>query len=344
MVTAEDYRWFQRDDNELTLGFCLSFIKGLTAGEATGRLGNVELSDTTVREVPGGTLMLERYGALGTDSRISEPLSAGTDVVVVFDSEHSDAQLQWLHDGDLRLECDPYAVNWRSGSDPDALLGPMRELGFNFSAADEPDDPAWVYDEDAVLRAFALAEQVTGVKFPEELVPVEAPEDEPEDVWDGVSLPDDRMRAAGTSGADLAGTDLPLLRALFQAGDAVCQEIARWAEEWAFDEAEVAGRPHAEEVLAALRSGDDVPDLLIFQVSRHLDPRPMMPTREADGRLDRGSRHSLFLEMLHNRGNTHPLAAACDALAAAAALDAGRVHRLHADLRRTFPQLDTTGH
>ena len=344
VVTADDYRWFQRDDNELALGFCLSFITGLTADEVIGRLGQVELSDTTVTEVPGGTLMLEKTGVLGIQSWISEPLSAGTDVVVVFDSEHSDAQLQWLHDRDCRLECDPYAVSWRSGSDPDALLGPMRRLGFNFSAAEDPDDPAWVYDSDAVLRAFALAEQVTGIRFPEHLVTVEAPENDTEDGWTGVSLPDERIRAAGPSGAYLAGTDLPLLLALCQAGDTVCREMARWAGERAFDEAEVADGPHADEVLAALRSGDAVPDLLAFQFSQHLDPPPMAPSRQADGRLDRGSRHMLLQEMLHNRAAARPLAAACDALAAAASLVPGRDYRLYADLRRAFPGLDTAGH
>jgi len=323
VVTADDYRWFQHDDNELSLGFCLSFIKGLTAGEVIGRLGEVDLTEITVTEVPGGTLMLESTGALGIQRQISEPLSTGTDMVAVFDSEHSDAQLHWLHDGDLRLQCDPYAVNWRSGSDPDALLGTMHELGFNFSVAEDPDDPAWLYDGDAVLRAFALAERVTGVRFPEELVTVEARENDTDDVWPGVDLPDERIRVTGASGAYLAGTDPHLLLALSRAGDTVCREIAQWASEWAFDEAEIAGRPHADEVRAALRSGDAVPDLLIFRFSQQLDPPPMAPSRESDGRMDRGSRHMLFLEMLHNRASEPPLAAACDALVAAASLDGG---------------------
>jgi hypothetical protein len=187
--TADDYRWFQRDDNELLVGFCLSFIKDLTPDEVTSRLGRVKLKDTTVTELPGGSLMLEKNGVLGIQKRISKPLSAATDVVVVFDSEHSDAQLHWLHDGELRLACDPYAVNWREGSDPDALLGPMRQLGFNFSAAEDPDDPAWIFDEDAPLRAFALAEQVTGIRLPEELVITEAPEEDTGFLWDGGPLP-----------------------------------------------------------------------------------------------------------------------------------------------------------
>ncbi|WP_328470865.1 DUF6461 domain-containing protein [Actinoplanes sp. NBC_00393] len=343
MSTADDYRWFQRDGNEFVLGFCLSFVKGLPAREVIRRLGRVELVDTTVTEVPGGTLMLEKNGGLGIRARINKRLSAGTDVVVVYDSEHSDAELHWLRDGDARLVCDPYAVNWRYGSDPDALLGPMRRLGFNFSAA-EADDPAWVYDDDAPLRAFALAEHVTGIRFPEELVPVEAAVDDAEDLWAGVDGADERIRAAGPGGAYLARTDLPLLLALSRAGDPACREVLRWAREWAFAKAEVAGRPDADEVLGALRSGATVPDLLAHRFSEQLDPPPMAPDRQADGRLDRGSRQMLFREMMLNPVAAHPLAAACDALVAAAALDTRRDQRLHTDLRRAFPQLDALGH
>ncbi|WP_433832597.1 DUF6461 domain-containing protein [Actinoplanes sp. CA-015351] len=290
--TADDFRWFQHDGNEFALGFCLSFIKGLTASEVTRRLGRVKLGDTAVTEVPGGTLMLEKGGGLGIRARINKPLSAGTDVVVVYDSEHSDAELHWLRDGDSRLVCDPYAVNWRSGSDPDALVGLMRQLEFNFSAAGA-DSPDWVYDGDAVLRAFALAEHVTGIRLPEELLITEdAQDDTDEDVWADVDVPGEGTRAAGPSGAYLAHTDLPLLLALVRAGDPACREVARWARVRAFDTAEVAG----------------------------------------------------LREMMLNPVAAHPLAAACDALVAAATVDAGRVRRLHAGVRHAFPQLSASGH
>jgi hypothetical protein len=70
----------------------------------------------------------------------------------------------------------------------------------------------------------------------------------------------------------------------------------------------------------------------------------MAPSRLADGGYDRGSRQMLLREMMLNPVAAHPLAAACDALVAAATVDAGRDQRLHAELRRAFPQLDTHSH
>jgi len=121
-----------------------------------------------VADVAGGALMVEQYGILGITEEVTAPLSRGTSVAVVYSNDHDDPSFRWIYDGDLRLAFDPFHAARREGSDPDALLDNMRRLGFNFSPADDPDDPNWVFDDLAPGRAFALAEHVTDVRFTED--------------------------------------------------------------------------------------------------------------------------------------------------------------------------------
>ncbi len=195
--SAEDYAWFGDDGYGLTVESCITLVRGLTSDEVIHRLGGTEVGRMTglddldehrsnvddhedddsiateagtgdafvaVTDVAGGTLLLEQYGNLGVRHEVNKPLSRGTDVVSVCVTEVNENLLVWAHDGDVRLECDMFHAAWREGSAPDALVDVMESLGFNVSQADA-DDPDRVFDAEAPARAFALAEQVTGVRF-----------------------------------------------------------------------------------------------------------------------------------------------------------------------------------
>jgi hypothetical protein len=109
-----------------------------------------------VADLPGGAVIVEVAGCRALFDDTNRPLSQGTSVAVVYETEHSDPAFLWVQDGDVRVSFDPGSAGWREGSDPDALLAELERLGFD--VADEPD-----YDEHAQLRALALAEYVTGL-------------------------------------------------------------------------------------------------------------------------------------------------------------------------------------
>jgi hypothetical protein len=343
-------------------------------------------------QVDGWTLVVEPAGALCLDEDVAGPLSAGTTLVTHSYSEHSDPVFRWMRDGDTLVRCDPSAAGWREGSDPDRLLGVMERLGFDLGTEElDPADPRWTYDPLSRERAFALAEEVTGVRLTQEslaattflcaavpdpsttrwltgdpartgpfslaglatlarheLADVAAtPEPEDDggagdvDWWAGISGPDEDVRATGWSGVQLAGHDWDLLGALTQAGDDVRRAVARWAREWACTTADLTGQPWFIPVVEAVRRGDPLSWTLESDLRPHLEPLPVAPIHGPDGSLDRGSRQHLAVEGLLNPTDPDPLTAACDAIASAAAVDAGRYTRLLADLRRAFPQLAT---
>ena len=60
----------------------------------------------------------------------------------------------------MRLYFEPLFPNQRHGSDPDGLLDPMRDVGFDVTDTYSPySEGPWVQTE----AAFALAERLTGV-------------------------------------------------------------------------------------------------------------------------------------------------------------------------------------
>jgi hypothetical protein len=232
MSSADDYAWFEVTAQGLSVESCLTFVKGLTAEEVTRRLGGAEVARITgldrmeryreavtvpaeaygedgsfdfeastgrefaaVADLPGGALIVEQYGFLGTVPEVSKPLSRGASVAVVYTSENNDPSFTWAEDGDVRVTFDPYHAAWREGSRPDALLDVMQRLGFNFSTA-EVDDPGWVFDDKAPGRAFALAEHVTGIRLTEEVLT--------EPTYLAVSVPSPWHRAT-TPGASTDG-------------------------------------------------------------------------------------------------------------------------------------------
>ncbi|MEU8820270.1 DUF6461 domain-containing protein [Actinoplanes sp. NPDC048796] len=179
MIAMNDYGWFEITGPGLSVGSCLTFVRGRTSDEVAHALGGsvigriVGLDDldehnfsVAVTELTGGALIVEQYSQLGTDEEILETLSQGTDVATVYHSEHNDELFIWAKDGDVRVSFDFRNASWREGSEPDALLDVLRAMGFNLGP-DDPDDPDYVFDEQASGRAFDLAEHVTGVRLTE---------------------------------------------------------------------------------------------------------------------------------------------------------------------------------
>jgi hypothetical protein len=203
--TADDYAWFADDGYGLTVESCITLVKGLTSEEVVRRVGGAEVARMTglddllqhrfgvevrpdrvaadgsynadavtdntlvaVTDLPGGALMLEQHGELGIWHSVNGPLSRGTTVVSVCITEVNEPRFVWVQDGDVQLNFDMFFAAWREGSNPNSLVDVMKSIGFNFNPVDDPDDPGWVFDPQAPVRAFALAEHVTGVGFTRE--------------------------------------------------------------------------------------------------------------------------------------------------------------------------------
>lgn len=169
---------FDLREEELGLEYCLSFVRERTAAQVVERLGGTEVAKITglareeryrdatgqergfalVADLPGGAMIVEVLGCRALFADTNGPLSQGTSVAVVRDAENSDPAFLWVQDGETRVSFNPDAAGWREGSDPDALLDELERLDFDL--ADEPD-----YDEQAPLRALALAEHVTGLQI-----------------------------------------------------------------------------------------------------------------------------------------------------------------------------------
>ncbi|GAA4604312.1 hypothetical protein BJY16_004951 [Actinoplanes octamycinicus] len=164
-------------EEELGLDHCLTFVRGLTAGEVASRLGAAETGRVrgleqlpagspwlAVADLPGGAVIVEAIRGRLTFAEAYGPVSRGTSVAVVYESEHNDPAFLWVSDGEVRVSFDPGSAGWRTGREPDALLADMVELGFDLSGNGEF-DPDAEFDEDAEVRALALAERVTGLRL-----------------------------------------------------------------------------------------------------------------------------------------------------------------------------------
>ncbi|BCJ47087.1 hypothetical protein GCM10010168_83080 [Actinoplanes ianthinogenes] len=168
-----DLERFAVHEDELGLDYCLAFARGLTAAQVAGRLGGTEIAwvrglaqlpagspFVAVAELPGGAVIVEAFRGRLLFEPANRPLSQGTSVAVVYESEHHDPAFLWVEDGEVRVSFNPDSPGYREGSEPDALLDDMVRLGFDVT--DEGDENA-DFDEQATLRAFALAEHVTGL-------------------------------------------------------------------------------------------------------------------------------------------------------------------------------------
>jgi hypothetical protein len=179
-TTAADYAWLEERYAHLMVAFCVTLVRGLTAGELLRRLGaepqvrgtGVEaLSEPSydVREpyqafvgatsVGEWALMVEYNGHLGVTERAMLPVSRGRTVVSHFRNVNAVDDFYWLQDGEVRLHFQPLFAHERDGSHPDDLVPTMREVGFDLS---DDEDRDYARHTEA---AFALAHHLTGIRL-----------------------------------------------------------------------------------------------------------------------------------------------------------------------------------
>lgn len=192
--SAADYAWVGQWVEDMSQAYCLTLARGLTPAQFLERLGaqieapsrtGLELSVpsfeawdryqgqalligvTTVRGTDAEwALGLEENGFLGVTPEAIVPLSAGTTVVSHHRNVGTGDDFYWVEDGDIRLYFQPESPAWREGSTPDAVAEQMRQAGFDLREDAE-------YNEEPYVRtgaAFALAEQLTGVRLTPELL------------------------------------------------------------------------------------------------------------------------------------------------------------------------------
>jgi hypothetical protein len=173
-VAGGDYGWFEPND-ELTDGFCFTWVAALTPEQVVQRLGGRRLRATgwradweafpgrrsgetvmAVARMPGWSLIVEDNGVLAFRDDLLARLSAGTTVVTHSRNVELDSRFAVLKNRELQVAFDPYDPGDRTGSRPDTLLALMRAVGFT------PDDQDGE-NAGATESAFALTERLTGV-------------------------------------------------------------------------------------------------------------------------------------------------------------------------------------
>ncbi|WP_433443240.1 DUF6461 domain-containing protein [Nonomuraea sp. CA-141351] len=144
-ITDADVRWLAHGW-ELGDVWCLTFVRGLDEAEALRRLGAAEESirPLSYRELTdeglfprtvlagrleGWAVLIERNGSEATEPDAVRALSAGTDLVSVSRHDYATDLFVYAVDGDRLTSFDPRKPAWRYGSDPDRLLGKMRDVG-----------------------------------------------------------------------------------------------------------------------------------------------------------------------------------------------------------------------
>jgi hypothetical protein len=169
-----DYGWFETNE-ELTEGFCFTWIAGLTPNQVVGKLGGRRLGTTgwpsdwtnisgrrlgeavmAVTKTPGWSLIVEDNGGLALRDDLLKRLSARTTVISHYRNVELDSRFMLVKNGDIQVAFDPYNFGDRSGSHPDILLPAMRAAGFVTDGQDSD-------NADATESAFALTERLTRV-------------------------------------------------------------------------------------------------------------------------------------------------------------------------------------
>jgi len=167
-----DYDWLS--DEGLDEAFCLTFARGSSDSLVLTRFGVDPESLRTLDglaealdgpfdpavvagELAGGwVFVLEDNGFEGSREEVLRAVSAGTEAVSVFTNVNGNARFCHAVDGVVRTQFDPCSASRRWGSDPDALLPLMHEVGMPCGQDDE-----WFAE--GVDAALALAHRITGV-------------------------------------------------------------------------------------------------------------------------------------------------------------------------------------
>jgi hypothetical protein len=187
-VNAEDYAWFE--GTALSYAYCMTLVRGLGAAEALRRINGEPVERTAglaafIRyaqdhspwsdradnrfvvggtELDGWTLLLESNGFLGVTAGVIQPLSDGTRVVSHYRNVDGEDRFCWMEDGELRVRFAPLFPYNRGGADPDSLIEPMVEFGFDLSDDEDRDY------ENHRAATFALTEHLTGIRITQDLL------------------------------------------------------------------------------------------------------------------------------------------------------------------------------
>jgi uncharacterized protein DUF6461 len=187
-ATTADYMWFEERFPDLAWAYAISLVHDLSPADLLQRLGGryegavtgagaltesaYDFYEPFVSErtlfgmatVDAWTLLVEPNGWLGTDEAKVLPASLGTCWVSHYDNgdANTDGCFLWAEHSELRLRFDLRNAGRRHGSGADELLNVIRRLGFEFP---EEGTEADIDPVPAVPAAFALAEQLTGVRL-----------------------------------------------------------------------------------------------------------------------------------------------------------------------------------
>ncbi|WP_395111067.1 DUF6461 domain-containing protein [Actinomadura sp. SCN-SB] len=184
VATAADYAWFERSFPRLAEAYCLTLVCGLSPPQVLARLGartngphvtgigglsaldldtaDEQLIAVTVADGGDGgawALAVEAGGRVGVTEEAVVALSAGTRLVAHQRDAGGSGRFTWAEDGDVRAAFDPNVPGRREGSTPDEPLEAMRAAGFGLDG-----------DERRFHAAFALAENLTGVRVTSEIL------------------------------------------------------------------------------------------------------------------------------------------------------------------------------
>ena len=141
--------------------FCLGYLKGVDATEALRRMG----AGVVARHAGAWTLVVEPGGTRTSDVGLIRVASRGTEMVSL--SHHGVDHFAYAVDGTVVTGFDPAypAEETAWGSDPGFLRPLLTALGLRVPT-DEA-DTAW---QDATARAVVLAQRITGVRVPLDII------------------------------------------------------------------------------------------------------------------------------------------------------------------------------
>jgi hypothetical protein len=180
--TAADYAWIEHND-QLTPGFCLTWVAGLSPHQVIQRLGGKLLHHDNqpptagmkavtaakgqavigVLQLPNWSLIVEGDGRLGVTQERLTALSKETTII----SSRRDAEyvgrFLLVQDTAVTVDFDPWQPTVRRGQEPDALFEAMQKAGFTMppGAGDQGGEDD--VDSQGTEAAFALTETLTNI-------------------------------------------------------------------------------------------------------------------------------------------------------------------------------------
>jgi len=179
-AVADDYWWFAIDP-DLTKGFCITWVQGMTPADVLKRLGGKELERVGWQQLVGSgdgqqgpayeyfigvarigewSLIVEDNGDLGVTDRLVDRLSVGTTVVAHRHKPDGHGRFLVLRDAVVELDFDPAAYTVRGGTRATELAPTIAAAGFG--ARRDPRQP--------LLAGLALAERLTGIPMSKDLL------------------------------------------------------------------------------------------------------------------------------------------------------------------------------